>query len=536
MLYGYIRDQELIVVAADSMVEFDSFPKAIEHETIRPEVVDMMMDDFFQRLRVPPFIVFGVNIDTVGVPVELKLPNRLISLHNQMISDLMDDPYAAEITEDRRKIGEIHGISEVDKWDQRSDEEKEKEKADAEKMKKVYDEAKKKGNLSGESFGPVPTTKEDTVHVTDINVTIDDDGNVKVSDVTAVKRDGGADPSDYIFATECLDEFTNGTNTTIVSILSKDDLSNYAMFQSPRALAVELANCLPTTMREISFGRFEYAMGSEHVANTELLVKGFDYSFDYQRALDRSTTDNHKVWSGRRDKQAAYSRTIDESFSEDGVIDSSGMIAIYFKMEVENKSVEEVEPLLHSKGVLFATSIRRNSPTGCWFAFLRQSDAQLAVEAVQAFGFVAEEYGSNSDGERLAPKGVAVVDTGAASAIGPRPWNALAPELALMTDEQKAANLKSYKGSEFIATVSYDGPKKGFTAYICPASWFDEHQKFYPESLGIGHLLESSFKEVSPGVYNSKSFDLNSGSFSIFNKSKMAESVLLQLHLNSGGD
>jgi hypothetical protein len=85
--------------------------------------------------------------------------------------------------DDQRTIEEIYGLDKEDRFDRRSDE----EKASDEVNRKRYDEAKKRGDLSGESFGgPLPDRKTQTT-VTDIRVSERADGTVEIDNVLAVK-------------------------------------------------------------------------------------------------------------------------------------------------------------------------------------------------------------------------------------------------------------------------------------------------------------------------------------------------------------
>lgn len=220
--------------------------------------------------------------------------------------------------------------------------------------------------------------------------------------------------------------------------------------------------------------------------------------------------------------------------SDDLSIDPNGMVAVYHKVEVTGAKLAEVKPVLTAVkiDVDALATVQRNSSTGCWFAFLRLTQAEKVAETLGNAGYEVEVYGVNDLGERLVPKGVQIVDTEAERVDPPRPWNDRAAEIPAMTDEEKAANDKSLDASEFLFTGAYHGAETGCILFVTPKSYFAAHKVMYPEPLDIAALLPPDLKEVSPGVYKTTSRDWINLTQDMARRG-FIESILLQLYLNN---
>lgn len=189
MLYAIHDGPMTIVAAADSLVEMEAFEATasldgglVDHR--RPDPFEMLGDDRYRGLRVPPLVFEFADNDARDAfaarhGLTLLKQNALIDKHADMLVAQEQDPYSNDF-DDKRKIGEIHGLDQNDPWDKRSDE----QKAQDEQMKKLYDEAKKAGALSGDSFAP---PKDPSVRITDIHSTEHADGTVTIDNVLAVK-------------------------------------------------------------------------------------------------------------------------------------------------------------------------------------------------------------------------------------------------------------------------------------------------------------------------------------------------------------
>lgn len=193
MLYARQDGKTLIVAAADSLPELEGFyAEAVQasepkysHE-FQPDLMQMMTDDRFVSLRKAPYVFDFATAEALDAfrrqyDIELVKPNRMHSLHDAMMTAIEGDPYAPRAEgEERKTIGEIHNLETDDRWDNRS----EQEKVEDAEMKRKYEEAEKRGELSGESFGGGASK---TARVTDIRTSRDQDGKVRIDNVLGVK-------------------------------------------------------------------------------------------------------------------------------------------------------------------------------------------------------------------------------------------------------------------------------------------------------------------------------------------------------------
>lgn len=180
MLYGFRDGAEWVIIAADDSAELDEFA-----ESNLPGLEEV---DAFSLM---------VNADYSGLGRAYRIPTKdsppVVEIGKARAADVQrnmrsndpdyDDPYQTHSKEERT-IREIAGLTEVDPWDRRSEEEIAKD----EEMKARIEEHKqgktKGGNgLSGESFSP----KRDNVGITDVRGYKDADGKVTITDVIAQK-------------------------------------------------------------------------------------------------------------------------------------------------------------------------------------------------------------------------------------------------------------------------------------------------------------------------------------------------------------
>ncbi len=239
-----------------------------------------------------------------------------------------------------------------------------------------------------------------------------------------------------------------------------------------------------------------------------------------------------KVW--RIKDEFRQSIPQDETDTDDLEVDIAGRVAIYYKVEVETAKLQDIWPILDAAKIdIRKTAARqRNSPTGCWFAFPRQIQAEDAAKVLEAANLVVEVYGVNDAGIRLVPKGVKLVDELKKDEIHPRPWNWRASEIDRMTPEEQEENRKTLKATEFCFCGGEEGVARVVQIHITPLSYFKEHGKMWEHKLDIGDILPPDLEEVSPGVYQSIGrnwlhlcFDLNQRGF--------RENMFLQIYLNS---
>lgn len=198
MLYGF-RDgsaQEgfyLVVSAAESLAAYDALePRVGELGGRRPAAFEHLTDDRLRNML--HAYLFEADTEQAitevveTLQVEILHRNRALDKQRGMMSAEEADPYRSN-DDDSRTIEEIYGLDTDDRWDKRTDEQIEQDKA----YKQLADEAKKKGELTGDSFsGGKNRKKKDEVRVTDIRTSINADGSVQIDDVLATKGLYGA--------------------------------------------------------------------------------------------------------------------------------------------------------------------------------------------------------------------------------------------------------------------------------------------------------------------------------------------------------
>jgi hypothetical protein len=486
LLYALEDGLISIVGAADTLIELEAFVTATDENfgataealgvksAVVASLMDLLTDDTYQGFKKAPVIIEHLSVDSKlafneKFGIEILKRNALIGRADDMLHAEKVDPYSAE-ADDQRSLEEIHGLDKEDKWDRRSDDEKEKD----EENRKMFKEGQKKGDISGDSFGPNPNRKPkknadgSDVSVTDIKAHRDyDTGEVVLDDVLAQKG---------LHEVEEGDERTYGER-------NKEALP---------------ADRTPNTL----------ATSEEQRKAAEAAV-----------AAAKAYTDSLKVV---------------DADDEDLEIDTAGHVAIYHKVEVMGAKLDAIRALLTVADIdLNHTAIvQRNNAAGCWFAFIRQIQAEESTAVIITAGISAETYAVNDAGERLAPKGIQVVDQSAGATDAPRPWNFRSKEIGKMTAAEKKANWKTVTPDEFVFCGAYEGPEQGTVVYITPRSYFRETNEEWNKPLDIQHILPMDLTEVSPGVYRSKSRDWNHVSFDM-NTRGFKENLLLQVMLNN---
>lgn len=461
MKYAFEDKQVTYVTGADSLEEFEQLIAKIDRingqkllskgvaSADQAGMMEMLTEEVFGGMTKAPLVIAHTSDKDLRAAfyaefgITILKRNAAVQKQIDMLDSLKEDPYSPEAT-DTRTIEEIYGLDKSDPFDKRSESEIESD----EEKKKLWDAAKKSGDLSGDSFGPNPNrvNKEPQAHITDIKTSIGADGRIKVDAAIGVK---GLHDKPMVASSRSMDDILNG------------------------------------------------------------LAGG-----------DTDLVDEAK---------AAVSASAD---SEDYSIDPNGMIAIYYKVDIDAKKIADVEPIALGQFDLDLAAQKRNSPTGSWFAFARQLQAEELAEILTGQGFVVKTYAVNDMGERLVPEGVAVVDVSSPKQEKPRPWNWMANKIATMTEEERKANDESLSSSEFIFCGAYEGADQGTIIYITPRSYFAENNEMWGHPLNIEAILPRDFVEISPGVYRSMSRDWNHISFDLASRG-MKENLSLQLYLNS---
>lgn len=489
MRYAFEDRLISVVGAADTLVEFEDFIRQTDSSMVSPEVLgvksaelaslmDMLTEDRLQGFKKAPVVIEHVSVEAREAfnerfEITVIKRNALMNKHDDMLLKEIPDPHSADALDDR-PIEEIYDLDESDRWDKRSEAEKAEDAEDRKKMQK----AQKTGDISGDSFGPNPNRKKrkkatdqtgSNVHVTDVKGYRNEDGTVEIDSVIAVK--GLHDPRPG----------------------EPDYKELKAAPHDPNREGATLA-------------------GS--IAKKPSLVDALQSIFDAKARADQDAADEE---------------------NENLEVDVNGMVAIYHKVEVTGAKLVTIRDLLlESEAEIdlnHTAIVQRNNAAGCWFAFLRQMQAEEATKVLADAGFTVETYAVNDAGERLVPKGIQVVDQTAEGEEHPRPWNFRSKEIRKMNAADKKANDKTVKPGEFIFCGNYEGAVQGTIIYITPKSHFKEKGVMWDKPLNIDRLLPLDFSEVAPGIYRSKSRDWNHISFDL-NSRGFKENLMLQIALN----
>jgi hypothetical protein len=487
MRYAYVQNDVAIIGAADSLVEFDAFQAELSNANVaykEPSFKDMLTDPLYSSLTRPPLLVIHATAEDRAeffskYDISEVKKNALINKHGDMLAEVQENPYAADSSTGGKSIFDLHNLGTNDRWDKRTEAEKE---ADAE-MKKRYDEAAKKGELSGgDSFKGATAgnsnpaaPKKGGAQITDIRTTVNADGSVTIDNILGVK-----------------------------GLYDKEVLS--------RSDAIAKLSAVEGETRDLT------ALSNDELGEalkTAELVKENDFEGVFA------------------DEDPRFVPEPVDPDSEEYEIDAAGMIAIYHKVDVIGDKLDKVRTVLLIGDITLddEATVARNCPHGSWFATPRQLRAEEMAKVLTDAGLMVKVYAVNDKGERLAPEGVQVI-TEEAEADGPRPWNSRSKELTKMSKEELEEVLKSYDPAEFIYTGKYRGAQDGTIVYIAPRSYFEKNDELYPFPLGINHILPADLKEVEPGVYVSMSRNFTNIQFELAQKG-MKESMYLRLLINN---
>lgn len=193
MYIGFHDGLRTVVVAADNMDEFERFAELVEDAEDRlceqfsqKSFSDMLADDAFRGFVVEPYVAVHETARQqaeFAVAFGIQITGRVRALSHQQVmleggsADALDP--GEDEPDGNLTIAQQLGIAEVDPWDQRTDEEKERD----EKRRKAFEKSKRAGQMADGSFG------ENTGGpiVTDIEATTMPSGRVRVDGVLAVK-------------------------------------------------------------------------------------------------------------------------------------------------------------------------------------------------------------------------------------------------------------------------------------------------------------------------------------------------------------
>ena len=201
MIYAFEDKLVTFVTAGDSLEEFEQLIAKIDAmdgvllqskgvvSADQAGMMEMLTEDVFGGLTKAPLVITHASNQDARAAflaefnIVILKRNAAVKKQIDMLDALVEDPYSPDAT-DTRTIEEIYGLAENDPYDKRTEEEIESDEA----KKKLWDAAKKAGDLSGDSFGPNPKKSEESkASVTDIKTSIGADGKIQIDSVIGVK-------------------------------------------------------------------------------------------------------------------------------------------------------------------------------------------------------------------------------------------------------------------------------------------------------------------------------------------------------------
>lgn len=188
MLYGYKRKESIstVVGAALNKEELNTWYDGVgsEHFTdaYQTDMMQHMTDDEFQPFQSLIYVFEHESADQQDAFIQKH--QLLIGTHARAVDRCIDminydAPDEYDIL-DERTIEQKYGLDIEDKYDRRTDAQKEEDL----QMREHIKELKAQDKLSSDSFS---APKKDNVYVTDIRSSVDADGNVQLDNVLAVK-------------------------------------------------------------------------------------------------------------------------------------------------------------------------------------------------------------------------------------------------------------------------------------------------------------------------------------------------------------
>lgn len=285
---NYAFEDKLVtyVTAGDSIEEFEQLIAKIDAidgvalgmkgivSADQAGMMEMLTEDVFAGLTKAPLVITHTSNSDLraafyaefGVTVLKR--NAAVKKQVDMMDALIEDPYSPE-AKDTRTIEEIHGLVDNDPFDKRTAEEME---ADEEK-KRLWDKAKKSGDLSGDSFGPNPNRKkksdEPQTHITDVKTSIGADGRIQIDSAIGVK---GLHDKPKVASSRSLDDIlagvTGGDQTALdAAKASVDEGQNGGpdsedLTIDPEGMVaifykVEIADKKLSDVRDVALGQFD---------------------------------------------------------------------------------------------------------------------------------------------------------------------------------------------------------------------------------------------------------------------------------------
>ncbi len=486
MLYATQYHRTLLVVAADSLLEFEDFaltPHVIltdETSTVeRADILDMLGNPIFNGYTIAPVVVECVMEEDVEaitqMGITLLTPLAAVDKQAEMIERAKLEA-EADLPPDRRTLAEVHGLTEHDPWDNSNEKQKEAGRKQDEQMKAI----REAGGLTGDSFaGKVG----DKLNINSGTIYHDEDGAVIGADIKASKStikpyELTIDGDEQVDFDELFDELKIPENR----VLEQD------------------GNKVTLLLHDFQTG-------------------------EVAEALDR------------RKLSYTLSKVIEETVAEnDFAVEGHEEYQIFYSVQIDQATIHEIVPALEAKG--FDTSLAttmRNVGRGCWLAFIRETTADECAKICHEIGHACAVVAINRKGQSILGEGTdaRVIDTNQHVEIGPRPWNARAAEIDAMTDEEKAELRKSVQASEYLIAID-EHPELRTVVYIVPESYFRETGELWTGEMILDMIPKEAdakiLTQLQPGIYRG-------GLEAQLLKDNMCrwgfvESLLLRIHIN----
>ena len=496
MLYGYSGQDEdgpfIVITAAPSTADFTALPTRLEEHGIEHHVahgIDFLTNDRVRGMAHGIIIDGAISELASIIGITLVHRNRAIEQQREMASRDEADMFDPKV--ESRSIKEIFGLDKNDPWAPPPKPE------DEAKKKKAKD--KKIGDTTGDSFGG---PKDDKVaRVTDTRVTVDSKDRVTAVDVLAVKglhdKDEDATPEG---------EAEVGFKPSAILITSQQDFtsSGFGLIIDPLGIREEL----------------EYGPGwvttKNPVVATQLMISLKMRGFDVEAKLigDGFTFD------------PAFAKAVGRP-----------PFAMFFRLDIKDIALIDAVQALEEGGVNLDSLLGRGEDEeGCWIGVSVERLANDYSDLIKMRHILAETevYAVNLSGIRMAPKGTNVLDPNATPIYGPRPWSDPVA-WALLSDEDREAEMKAITGQEFLFTGSHT-PGKGTTLIVTPKSYFDIHQEPWTGDIDpyVAHLLvpqRLAFVKQDNFTYLSRSIDFPTVVF-VLAKQGMIDSMKFRMWMN----
>lgn len=486
MLYATQYHRTILVIAADSLMEFEDFalsPKLdIDPDQVsveRADILDMIGNANFNGFTIAPVVIECSNdADVERVAAQFTMLRNLAAIDQQAeMVERAKLEAEADLPPDRRTLAEVHGLTEHDPWDNSNEKQKEAGRKQDEQMKAI----REAGGLTGDSFaGKVG----DKLNINSGTVYHDEDGAVIGADIKASKStikpyELAIDGDDQVDFDEIFDELKIPENR----IMAQD-------------------------------------------GNTVTLLL-----HDFQTGQIAEVLDRRKL-------SYTLSKVTEDAPEGEGqfAIDGHEEYQIFYSVQIDQATIHEIVPALEAKG--FDTSLAatmRNVGRGCWLAFSRETTADECAKICHEIGHACAVVAINRQGQSILGEGVdaRVIDTNTHVEIGPRPWNDRAAEIDAMSDEERAELRKSVQASEYLMAID-EHPELRTVVYIVPESYFRETGELWTGEMILDMLPKEAdtkiLTEIQPGIYRG-------GLEAQLLKDNMCrwgfvESLLLRIHIN----